>query len=54
MDVAVEQVVADVCGGSFHTLDEDFSFGNIEVVVQEPPCVFGLPKEVFSNGTPEL
>lgn len=54
MDVAVQQVVADVGGGSFHELDEDFSFGNVEVVVQELTGVFGLPEEIFSNGTPEL
>lgn len=54
MDVAVEEVVADVCGGSFHALDEDFSFSHVEVVAQERACGFALPEEVFSNSAPEL
>ncbi len=54
MDVAVEQVVADVGGGSFHTLDEYFSFGHIEVVVEELTRVFGLPEEIFGDVAPEL
>lgn len=54
MDVAVEDVVADVGGSCFHTLDEYFSFRHIEVVVEELTRVFGLPEEIFGNVTPEL
>lgn len=54
MDVVIKEVVADVGGGSFHTLDEDFSSGHIKVVVEELTCVFGLPEEIFGNVSPEL
>lgn len=54
MDVAVEDVVADVGGSSFHTLDEYFPFGHVKVVVEEPTRVFGLPEEIFGNVSPEL
>lgn len=54
MDVAVEDVVADVGGRSLHTLDEYFSFGHVKVVVEELTRVFGLPEEIFGNVTPEL
>lgn len=54
MDVAVEQVVADVGGRSLHALDVDFSFGHIKVVVEELTRVLGLPEEVLSNVAPEL
>lgn len=54
MDVAVEQVVADVGGGSFHALDEYFPFGHIEVVVEELTRMLGLPVEIFGNVPPEL
>lgn len=54
MDVAVEEVVADVGGSSLHTLDEYFPFGHIEVVVEELTRVFGLPEEIFGNVAPEL
>lgn len=54
MDVAVKQVVADVGRGSFHTLDEDFPFGHIKVVIEELARVFGLPEEVFGDVTPKL
>lgn len=54
MDVAVEEVVADVGGGSLHALDEDFSFGHVEVVVEELTRVFGLPEEIFGDVSPEL
>lgn len=54
VDVAVEDVVADVGGSSFHTLDEYFSFCHIKVVVEELTRVFGLPKKIFGNVAPEL
>lgn len=54
VNIAVEEVVADVSGGSFHTFDKDFSFGHIKVVVQELPRVFGPPKEVLGNSAPKF
>lgn len=54
MDVAVEDVVADVGGGSFHTLDVYFSFGHVKVIVEELTRVFSLPEEIFGNVSPEL
>lgn len=54
MDVAVEDVVADVGGGSVHALDEYFPFGHVEVVVEERTRVFGLPEEIFGDVGPEL
>lgn len=54
MDVAVQQVVADVGGGSFHALDKDLPFGHVEVVVQERAAVLGLPEELLGDVAPEL
>lgn len=54
MDVAVQQVVADVGGGSLHALDKDLPFGHVEVVVQEGPAVGGLPEELLGDVAPEL
>lgn len=54
VDVAVEEVVADVRGGSLHEFDEDLSFCHIEVVAEKLAAVFGLPVEVFGNVAPEL
>lgn len=54
MHVAIEQVVADVGGGSFHKLNVDFSSGHIKVVVEELTRVFVPPEETFGNVSPEL
>lgn len=54
MNIAIKEVVADIGGGSFHTLDEDFSSGYIKVVVKELACVFGLPEEILGYVSPEL
>lgn len=48
----VQQVVADVGGGSFHALDEDLALCHVKVVVKETARVFGLPKEVFGHVSP--
>lgn len=54
MYVVIEEIVADIGGGAFHTLDKDFSLGHIKVVVKELTCVFGLPEEIFGDAAPEL
>lgn len=54
MDVAVQQVVADVGGGSAHAFDKDLPFGHIKVVVQEGTALLGLPEELLGNASPEL
>lgn len=54
MDVAVQQVVADVGGGSIHALDKDLPLGHVEVVVQEGAAWFGLPEELLGDVAPKL
>lgn len=54
MDVVVQQVVADVGGGSIHAFDKDLPFGHVEVVVQEGAALFGLPEELLGDVAPEL
>lgn len=50
----VQQVVADVGGGSFHALDEDLALCHVKVVVEETSRVFGLPEKVFGHVAPEV
>lgn len=50
----VQQVVADVGGGSFHALDEDLALCHVKVVVEETTRVFGLPEKVFGHISPEV
>lgn len=54
MDVAVQQVVADVGGGSGHAFDKDLPFSHIKVVVQEGAALLGLPEELLGDASPEL
>lgn len=54
MDVAVQQVVADVGGGSVHAFDKDLPFGHVKVVVQEGTALLGLPEELLGDAAPEL
>ena len=54
VDVAVQQVVADVGGGPVHALDKDLPFGHIKVVIQEGAALLGLPKELLGDVAPEL
>lgn len=50
----VQQVVADVGGGSLHALDEDLALRHVKVVVEETSRVFGLPEKVFGHVSPEV
>lgn len=50
----VQQVVADVGGGSFHALDEDLALCHVKVVVKETSRVFGFPEKVFGHVSPEI
>lgn len=54
MNVAVQDIVADVGGGSLHALDVDLPLRHVKVVVQELARVLRLPVEVFCNVTPEF
>lgn len=50
----VQQVVADVGGGSLHALDEDLALRHVKVVVKETSRVLGLPEKVFGHVSPEV
>lgn len=54
MDIAVQDIEADVCGGSIHALDVNVSLGHVKVVVQELACIFCLPEKIFGNISPKL
>lgn len=54
MHIAIQQIVADVGGGPFHALDENFTLGDIKVVIQELSSMLCLPEEIFRNVSPEL
>ncbi len=54
MDVAVQNIIADVGCGTFHALHVNFTLGYVEIVVQKLPGVFCLPEKIFGNISPEL
>lgn len=54
IDIAVQDVVADVRCGSFHALDVNLALGHVKVIVQKLADMFSLPEKILGNVSPKL
>lgn len=54
-NIPIENVVADICGGSFHPFYEDRPFGDVKVVREKVVGVsWRFPVELSRNFAPEF
>lgn len=54
-DIPVQEIIADIRGGSLHPLDGDWPIANVEIVLQEfVGMCGGLPVKLFRDFRPKL